>query len=461
MPSFYSAAANGLPTPPHVHMGNRVDVDQPYFPPGLPPPYSARFANGCDPVDHYSAAYGPPVSTHLPHLHPAQSNRDMKAALFSRPQQPLYSSIVTGAHAASLRSSTSLPPMDNAIPPQYRRREHSGQQEHKAKEQKSTGGVAAHLDYDMDQMTDFVAEMAQGMYALYTSKIRLSDIDMLRSVYPGTAVPRQFRKYVYQILSSTRLPSSTILLGLYYLASRMRMLSTAEVYGAGSGEVYRMLTVALLLGSKFLDDNTFQNRSWSEVSNIPVADLNSMELEWLFAFDWRIHNRIHNQNDGFMTWKAHWDTWRAKSDARVYESRTKLAPIDTTIQRHHSIQKPLLSPEGPIPPQYQRSGWLTPMSSDYSPPSAPPTGPNTPDYFQAAPWPFNNPPPYSRSWAVPQQFITSRSQPPSYQPTPSYAPAFSAAGWHGHGIACGCLYCAKGPDHYLSGVPFGLQPVAG
>jgi hypothetical protein len=67
-----------------------------------------------------------------------------------------------------------------------------------------------------------------------------------------------------------------------------------------------MLTVALLLGSKFLDDNTFQNKSWAEVSNIPVSELNSMELDWLFAFDWKIHERIHDQQDGFASWLSHW-----------------------------------------------------------------------------------------------------------------------------------------------------------
>lgn len=60
--------------------------------------------------------------------------------------------------------------------------------EPKQKEDKPTGGVAAHLDYDMDLMSSFVAEMAQGIVA------------------PGVHPTTQFRKYVSQILSSTRLP---------------------------------------------------------------------------------------------------------------------------------------------------------------------------------------------------------------------------------------------------------------
>jgi hypothetical protein len=302
----------------------------------------------------------------------------------------------------------------------------------------------------MDQMSDFVAEMAQGI------------------VYPGSSVPPQFRKYVYQILSSTRLPSSTILLGLYYLASRMRMLSSTKVFHTGSGQVYRMLTVALLLGSKFLDDNTFQNKSWAEVSNIPVSELNSMELDWLFAFEWKIHDRIYDQQDGFASWLSHWETWRTKTVARAQESRHALAPIDTNVSRSHRVSKPLLSPEGPIPPQYQRStsyetSWLNPAASEYSPPSAPHTGPNTPDYYAAGPWYTQPPPPYSRTWVPPpQQYIppAPRSQPPSYHHTPAYALPFAQSVWTGHGSSCGCLYCAKHMEHYMCANPFGsMQPI--
>ncbi|OAT10520.1 meiotically up-regulated 80 protein [Blastomyces gilchristii SLH14081] len=475
MPSFFSSTLSTFPpTPPHV-IGSRLESETPFYQQNNSA-YAMRFPqNGYDFIEKFSQTANAnyqnhgPMTTHSQPLHPLHGGREMGSSQTMVSHQALPQAIygtVNPPILPPIRSSTKLPPMDNAIPPQYRRQEKVNHQDSRPKEEKPTGGVAAHLDYEMGQMSDFVAEMAQGMYALYISKIVLADIDFARSVYPGTTVPPQFRKYVSQILSSTRLPSSTILLGLYYLACRMRMLSAADVYKSGSSQVYRMLTTALLLGSKFLDDNTFQNRSWAEVSNIPVAELNAMELEWLFGFEWNIHNRIHNKQDGFKSWKAHWDTWRAKADARANESRSKLAPIDTNIQRQHASQQKaaLLSPDGPIPPQYQRGAWLSSNASDYSPPSAPHSGPNTPDYYRPAPWAYSNPPPpYSRGWVVPQQYIppAPRSQPPSYHHTPSYTHAFSPTGWTGHGSSCGCLYCAKHQEHYLHTVAFAIQPVAG
>ncbi|KAH8423902.1 putative cyclin-like protein (Clg1) [Aspergillus melleus] len=473
MPSFYAPALQtGFPpTPPHITSGGRLETEQPFYvmgPSAFPPRYSQ---SGCEFIEQYSQsgcyAKPAPMNLHPQTAHSMRTGRDMAAAM----NQPMFGPMAAANVLPPIRGgNVQLPPMDNGISSQYRRQDMMGQpeQQQPRKEEKATGGVAAHLDYEMDQMSDFVAEMAQGMYALYITKITLADIDFARSVYPGTSVPPQFRKYVFQVLSSTRLPSSTILLGLYYLASRMRMLSSAKVFASGSGQVYRMLTVALLLGSKFLDDNTFQNKSWAEVSNIPVSELNSMELDWLFAFEWKIHDRIYDKQDGFSSWRSHWETWRAKTVARAQETRHNLAPIDTNVSRGSRVSKPMLSPEGPIPPQYQRStnfenSWLNPAASEYSPPSAPHSGPNTPDYYTVGPWAYANPPPpYSRTWVPPQQYIPQvpRSQPPSYHHTPSYALPFAQSVWTGHGSSCGCLYCAKHIENYMCAGPFGaMQPI--
>ncbi|KAH8695384.1 putative cyclin-like protein [Talaromyces proteolyticus] len=458
MPSFYNPGLHGLPpTPPHFHASDKMEVDQPFYVAGqpvFPPRYSQT---GSEFIEQYSQATcfvkAAPMNSHSQSIGQLRPGRDFAALpqSIAQPQlgaqQPVYGSIATAPTLPPIRSNVHTF-ADSAIPPQYRHPDVSI--EHRPKEEKPTGGVAAHLDYEIDQMSDFVAEMAQGI------------------VYPGqTVVPPPFRKYVHQILSSTRLPSSTILLGLLYLATRMRMLSAKGIYASGTGQVYRMLTTALLLGSKFLDDNTFQNRSWAEVSNISVTELNSMELDWLFAFEWKIHERIHNKEDGFGVWLARWEAYRATLISRGNPSRQKLAPIDTNITRQLNIPKPLMSPDGPIPPQYQRptnfeNTWLNPAACEYSPPSAPHSGPNTPDYYNVGTWMHNNPPPpYTRSW-VPQHYLAAshppRSQPPSYHHTPVYTVSLSNSGWTGHGSSCGCNYCIKHQEHYFPANTFGSIP---
>ncbi|KAF2809833.1 uncharacterized protein BDZ99DRAFT_521148 [Mytilinidion resinicola] len=131
------------------------------------------------------------------------------------------------------------------------------------KEDKSVGGVSAKLDYDIEAMTNFVTAMAHVKYEIYSLRICLADIDIFRSISPGKELPPSYRP-------------------LHYLSSWLSMLSTGD--RPSEVDMYCTVTVALILGSKFLDDNTFIN-----VSGIAVAILNEMETEWLVAIDFKLH----------------------------------------------------------------------------------------------------------------------------------------------------------------------------
>lgn len=334
------------------------------------------------------------------------------------------------------------------------------------KEEKPTGGVAQHLDYEMELMSSFVAEMSQRMYAMLKSGLHLTDVNMMRSVTHSSSPSPQFRKYVSQILSSTRLPSSTIMLGLFYLQERMKIVSRRGQDTSSSGTVYRMLTTCLLLGSKFLDDNTFQNRSWAEVSSIPVTELNTMELEWLKDFNWEIHGLMYDKDEGFFMWIDHWHAYKEKVQlAKVKESQ-KLAPIETSFVRNHPTPRPLMSPEGPIPAQYQHgpqydTQWVRPYMSEYSPPSAPDSGPATPEYY-ANNWAYPQAPQsYARaSWNLHSAGYNGQRASVHGFYAPFQHQAYGHHAWAGHGVNCGCTLCAENSDYYFNH-GYGLQTVAG
>lgn len=267
------------------------------------------------------------------------------------------------------------------------------------------GGVAAHLDYEMEEMVDFVSEKAQRMYDFLASRICLADIDMTRSVLSSKSTPHQdFRKYVSVVLSSTRLPSSTILLGLLYLSNRIALLSRKGQYPQGARDAYSMLTISLVLGSKFLDDNTFQNRSWSEVSGMSVSELNYLEIQWLLDIKWDLHVDQHDP-EGFQLWHGLWEqSKRRRFDLSIAETLRQSNMQDQVRQRQQQLrmmqQLPplethLLHSDANLGRQSQfgsyahgpwntpqRVAWRLPQQQDnYSPPSAPETGPNTPDAY--------------------------------------------------------------------------------
>ncbi|KAK5167693.1 uncharacterized protein LTR77_007392 [Saxophila tyrrhenica] len=87
-----------------------------------------------------------------------------------------------------------------------------------------------------------------------------------------------FRKWVTTILSTTLVAQNVVLLALLFV-HRLKKLNPA-VKGKPGSE-YRLLTVALMLGNKFLDDNTYTNKTWAEVSGINVNEVHIMEVEFL------------------------------------------------------------------------------------------------------------------------------------------------------------------------------------
>ncbi|ORX52391.1 hypothetical protein DM01DRAFT_1336759 [Hesseltinella vesiculosa] len=123
---------------------------------------------------------------------------------------------------------------------------------------------------------------------------------------PQPGVSHPFKKYCRSILQATQLSESVVLLSLKYVAILLR--NQPYLRGA-EGSEYRLYTVALMLANKFLDDNTFTNKTWSDISGMKVFELNLMELEFLQVLKFALFIRKREFDD----WKSVLYTFRAKS----------------------------------------------------------------------------------------------------------------------------------------------------
>ena len=85
-------------------------------------------------------------------------------------------------------------------------------------------------------------------------------------------------KWVTTILSTTLVAQNVVLLALLFIHRLKKLNPTVR---GKPGSEYRLLTVALMLGNKFLDDNTYTNKTWAEVSGINVTEVHIMEVEFL------------------------------------------------------------------------------------------------------------------------------------------------------------------------------------
>ncbi|KAG0269508.1 hypothetical protein DFQ27_003195 [Actinomortierella ambigua] len=106
------------------------------------------------------------------------------------------------------------------------------------------------------------------------------------AIPPPTAL---FRKFCLDVLSATQLSRSVILLSLKYIEKLMIHLKISnKIVNTGEGAEYRFFTGALILANKFLDDNTFTNKTWAEITGMKMVDVNHLEMQFLNGIDFRL-----------------------------------------------------------------------------------------------------------------------------------------------------------------------------
>ncbi|KAK9711289.1 hypothetical protein K7432_007942 [Basidiobolus ranarum] len=94
-----------------------------------------------------------------------------------------------------------------------------------------------------------------------------------------------FTTFCSNILSIMNISPSAILVALEYI-QRLKANCPAKVTGPDAE--YVILVVALMLAHKFQDDNTYSNQSWAIVSKLPLAHINSVEVEFLSSLNFNL-----------------------------------------------------------------------------------------------------------------------------------------------------------------------------
>ncbi|KAI1373031.1 hypothetical protein F4677DRAFT_235224 [Hypoxylon crocopeplum] len=190
-----------------------------------------------------------------------------------------------------------------------------------------------------------------------------------------------YKQWVNKVLSTTQVTQNVILLALLFVY-RLKKVNP-EVNGRPGSE-YRLLTVALMLGNKFLDDNTYTNHTWAEVSSISVKEIHVMEVEFL-----------SNMRYGLLTSKEEWEEWLKK--LACFHEYCERAVMD---ERRRNAAPAMTMNMSPIPGRY-----TSPLPSPTS--ILPSTGQGAPLSLAAAYSP--NPTAHTQNWN-------------GYHPTPSVSP---------------------------------------
>ncbi|CAO1614500.1 unnamed protein product [Sympodiomycopsis kandeliae] len=96
----------------------------------------------------------------------------------------------------------------------------------------------------------------------------------------------RFVAFIRDALGTTQLSTSVLILALLYV--RRLKLMHPQIQGQDGSE-YRVAVAALMLGNKFLDDHTYTNKTWADISGIALKDVTKLEIEFWLGLQMRIH----------------------------------------------------------------------------------------------------------------------------------------------------------------------------
>jgi len=206
--------------------------------------------------------------------------------------------------------------------------------------------IAAHLQIpesvnkSKGSLAEFAAEIASLFWFETAETLQYAEnlpLDAVpdRGLVPDAIPSTGFRKWVTTILSTTQVGKNVILLGLLFI---YRLKQFNPGVSGKRGSEFRLLTIALMLGNKFLDDNTYTNKTWAEVSGISVTEIHIMEVEFLSNMRYDLYVSAEE-----------WNEWKGKlgrlgafyEKASRAQSRHTPGPVTPTIQNSpHKLPSP-------------------------------------------------------------------------------------------------------------------------
>jgi len=142
----------------------------------------------------------------------------------------------------------------------------------------------------VDCLVDSATQMVEVIWQLSEPKSRC-ETAAGRGVLP-------LRTFIQETLRRSRTSYSTLQVALYYLIlikahlpqhdfTMQQQSEDASMRALQCGR--RMFLAALILASKYLQDRNYSARAWSKISGLKVCEINTNEMAFLEAVNWKLH----------------------------------------------------------------------------------------------------------------------------------------------------------------------------
>ncbi|XP_010255964.1 PREDICTED: cyclin-P3-1-like isoform X2 [Nelumbo nucifera] len=106
------------------------------------------------------------------------------------------------------------------------------------------------------------------------------------TVFHGLRAPTlSIHQYIDRIFKYSSCSPSCFVVAYIYMD---RFLQRTDIY-LTSLNVHRLLITSVMVAAKFLDDAFFNNAYYAKVGGVSLAEMNRLEMKFLFTLDFRLH----------------------------------------------------------------------------------------------------------------------------------------------------------------------------
>lgn len=109
------------------------------------------------------------------------------------------------------------------------------------------------------------------------------------TIFHATRPPTvSIKSYLERVLKYTNVSSGCLIASLIFID---RFVQQQPSFVINSLNIHRLLITSVMISMKFLDDLYYNNSYYAKVGGVPCAEMNSLELQFLFRLNFHLHVR--------------------------------------------------------------------------------------------------------------------------------------------------------------------------
>jgi len=114
-------------------------------------------------------------------------------------------------------------------------------------------------------------------------RLQCSNSTIFHAINPPSIT---IRAYIERIVRYAKCSKDFFILGLIYID---RLIQRNPTYVLNSLNVHRLLITSVMLASKYSNDFFYNNSYYAKVGGVPVKELNSLEIEFLYLLNFNLY----------------------------------------------------------------------------------------------------------------------------------------------------------------------------